>query len=116
MKIWIDAHLSPSIAAWINRNYSSVSATSFFKLGSVAKSDREIFFEARAERAIILTKDDDFVQLLEILGAPPCIIWLRIGNSTNRRVRKVLALRLTQALELFEEGIVLVEITDKSMG
>jgi len=35
MIIWVDAHLSPLIAAWINRNFSSFQAQSVRSLGFV---------------------------------------------------------------------------------
>ena len=57
MTIWLDAQLSPAIA--------------LRDLGLRDATDREIFFEARASDAIVMTKDSDFVRLLEEHGAPP---------------------------------------------
>jgi predicted nuclease of predicted toxin-antitoxin system len=33
MKIWIDAQLSPAIAAWINRTYNNLEAQSVRSVG-----------------------------------------------------------------------------------
>jgi predicted nuclease of predicted toxin-antitoxin system len=39
MKILIDAQLSPSIAAWINRTFDNIDADSAWSLGLSDKSD-----------------------------------------------------------------------------
>jgi predicted nuclease of predicted toxin-antitoxin system len=57
-----------------------------------------------------MTKDSDFVMLLEELGPPPQNIWLTCGNTSNARLRQILANALPQALMLLESGEALVEI------
>jgi predicted nuclease of predicted toxin-antitoxin system len=37
-----------------------------------------------------MTKDSDFVDLVERLGPPPQIIWLTCGNTSNLRLREIL--------------------------
>ena len=49
--------------------------------------DIEIFEAARAENAVIMTKDNDFIDLVYRLGTPPQILWLTCGNVTNRNLR-----------------------------
>ena len=73
MKIWIDAQLSPALAPWLSDTFA-VEAFSVQRLGLRDASDEKIFFAARAEKAIMITKDRDFVQLLERLGPPPKVI------------------------------------------
>ncbi len=46
MKIWIDAQLSPAIAAWINRTYEDIEAQSVRAVGLRDALDPEIFEEA----------------------------------------------------------------------
>jgi predicted nuclease of predicted toxin-antitoxin system len=60
---------------------------------------------------VILTKDADIVRLLEAKGPPPAIVWLTCGNTSNARLREVLAPRLTRALTLMEQGESLIEIS-----
>ena len=109
MTIWLDAQLSPAIAAWITAQYS-VPAVALRDLGLRDATDREIFFAARTSDAIVMTKDSDFVRLLEINGTPPKIIWLTCGNTSNDRLKEILAGTLAKALELLESGEHLVEI------
>lgn len=101
MIIWVDAQLSPSIAAWISSNFS-VTATALRDLGLRDATDRVIFFAARGASAILLTKDGDFLRLLDELGSPPKIIWLTCGNTSNARLKEILTNTLPQALSLLQ--------------
>jgi predicted nuclease of predicted toxin-antitoxin system len=68
--LWIDAQMSPAIAASVSVNFS-VSAVALRDLGLRDATDREIFFAAREASAILITKDSDFLRLLDELGSPP---------------------------------------------
>jgi predicted nuclease of predicted toxin-antitoxin system len=110
MTIWVDAHLSPGIANWISKTLG-IEAIALRDLGLRDAEDTEIFDAARAQKAIMMTKDSDFVDLVERLGPPPQIIWLTCGNTSNARLRNILSEILPRALELLESGEVLVEIS-----
>jgi predicted nuclease of predicted toxin-antitoxin system len=111
MKIWIDAQMSPSIAAWISSNFS-VSAVAIRDIGLRDSEDKEIFEVAKRESVVVMTKDSDFVLLLEKYGAPPQIIWVTCGNTSNYRLREILSNTLPRALELLGSGERLVEISN----
>lgn len=112
MILWIDAQLSPSLAAWISASFS-VDAISVQRLGLRDATDRAIFDAARAANAIVLTKDHDFVALLNRFGSPPKVIWLRCGNTSMAALRELLKAVLPRALDLLRSDEVLVEITDQ---
>lgn len=57
-----------------------------------------------------MTKDRDFLTLIERLGSPPQVIWSRCGNTSNLRLKELLAQTLPQAL--LQAGEPLVEISD----
>lgn len=57
-----------------------------------------------------MTKDSDFVLLLDRLGAPPQVIWITCGNTSNVRLQEILTNTLPKALELLKSGEELVEI------
>ena len=109
MKIWVDAQLSPAIATWISSNYAVI-AIAIRDLGLRDAEDKEIFEAARQEKAVVMTKDSDFVQLLDKLGSPPQIIWVTCGNTSNARLKEVLTNTLPKALDLLTFGEKLVEI------
>ncbi len=110
MTIWVDAHLSPAIAIWVANTFG-IEAIALRDLGLRDAEDPEIFEAAKAQKAIMMTKDSDFVDLVERLGSPPQIIWLTCGNTSNARLREILSETLPRALELLRFGEVLVEIS-----
>lgn len=89
MKIWIDAQLSPAIAAWINRTFKDIQAESVRALGLRDATDTEIFEAAKITGAVVMSKDNDFIQLIEQRGEPPKHIWLTCGNTSNYRMRDI---------------------------
>ena len=110
MRIWVDAQISPTIATWISSNYA-VSGVALRDLGLRDAKDKEIFESARQEKAVVMTKDSDFVLLLDRLGPPPQIIWVTCGNTSNARLKEVLTNTLPKALDLLNLGEKLVEIS-----
>ncbi|MDX2286191.1 MAG: DUF5615 family PIN-like protein, partial [Bacteroidia bacterium] len=51
--------------------------------------DRQVWEFARQAQFAIITKDNDFNELSQLLGYPPYVIWIRRGNcSTTARGRK----------------------------
>lgn len=75
MTIWIDAQLPPAIAAWIKSQFE-IDAVAIRELGLRDAEDLEIFTAAKNANVAVLTKDTDFVLLLDRYGPPPQIIWL----------------------------------------
>lgn len=110
MTIWVDAHLSPGIASWISSTLG-IEAIALRDLGLRDAEDTEIFEAAKAQQAIVMTKDSDFVDLVERIGSPPQIIWLTCGNTSNARLRYILSEMLPRSLELLKSGEALVEIS-----
>lgn len=108
--IWIDAHLSPAIATWVTSTFG-VTALALRDIGLRDAEDPEIFEAAKSQEVIFMTKDSDFVDLVERLGSPPQIIWLTCGNTSNARLQEILSATLVQALELLQAGEKLVEIS-----
>ncbi len=88
-EIWIDAQLSPGMAVWLGPLLATV-AHPLRDLGLRDADDAVIFARARAAQAVILTKDADFLLLLDRHGPPPRVIWLTCGNTTNDRLRELL--------------------------
>jgi predicted nuclease of predicted toxin-antitoxin system len=46
--------------------------------------DGDIWDYAVRHQAVLVTKDEDFVERFRRCGNGPVIVWLRIGNSSNR--------------------------------
>jgi len=109
MTLWLDAQLSPRIVLWINE-LLAIAAAPVRDLGQRNSTDEEIFMAAREAGAIVVTKDSDFVRLLEQRGSPPKVIWLTCGNTSEEALRSIFASALPEAIRLLESGEELVEI------
>jgi predicted nuclease of predicted toxin-antitoxin system len=62
----------------------------------------------------VISKDRDFVELIERLGPPPQVIWLTCGNTSNANLQSILIVTLPKAVALLQAGESLVEITGRS--
>ena len=113
MNIWIDAQLSPTLASWLSEQFE-VTGQSVRSLGLRDAEDTEIFEAARIASAVVMTKDKDFVELVTRLGAPPQVLWITCGNSSNRRLREILMETMEEAILLLEKGESIVEISSRS--
>lgn len=107
--VWIDAQLPPQIAPWIGA-YFAIEALTLRDLGLRDADDINIFLAARAANAVVMTKDSDFIALLDRHGPPPQVIWLTCGNTSNARLPAILLTTLPQALVLLAAGERLIEI------
>jgi predicted nuclease of predicted toxin-antitoxin system len=111
MTIWLDAQLAPSLAIWITLRFG-VETRPVRDLNLREAEDEVIFRAAAHDGIVVMTKDDDFVRLLERLGPPPQIIWLRCGNTSNAYLRRLLGDIFSDVLELLRAGEPLVEVAD----
>jgi len=75
-------------------------------------TDRIIFDAAREAGAVIVTKDNDFAQMIKRMDPPPQILWITCGNTSNARLREVLQTALPAAFDLLEHGEPFVEISN----
>ena len=112
LRVWVDAQLPPVMARWLGE-HPGVEATHTFALGLLAASDTVIFEAARAAGAVVVTKDADFVDLLDRRGPPPQVVWVTTGNVTNAGLRTLVAAAWPRAIELLRAGEPLVEVGDR---
>lgn len=107
--IWLDAHLSPRVAPWMRETLGH-DAAALREIGLRDAEDDVIFKRAKEDKVILLTKDKDFVDLVNRLGPPPSVIWLRCGNTSEARLKQILTDHLEEALKFLKSGDHLVEI------
>lgn len=110
MTIWVDAQLSPALARWISVTLG-IPAHAVRDLGLRNAKDPEIFQAARQAGVVVMSKDRDFVELVERLGPPPQVRWLTCGNTTTAWLKHALASEPPRARQLLERGERIVEIT-----
>jgi predicted nuclease of predicted toxin-antitoxin system len=109
--LWLDAQISPVMAVWLRMRFD-VDALPVRDLGLRDAEDPEIYAAAREANAVVMTKDSDFVEMLERYGPPPQILWLRSGNTTNTRLKQLLTQAFPAVWEMIQRGEPLVEIGD----
>lgn len=61
--------------------------------GMATADDRTVWDYAAARGLVVVSKDADFIRLSAMLGPPPKVIWLRIGNGPTRDVVTLLQAR-----------------------
>lgn len=66
---------------------------------------------ARDHGFVIVTKDDDFLDLAAHYGPPPVVIWLKLGNCSNARVLAALQSQQVVIAEMVAAGQVGVHRT-----
>ncbi len=59
-------------------------------LGLLGASDETVWRAAAEHGCILITKDEDFHRLSVLRGAPPKVIWLRLGNCTTDEIERLL--------------------------
>ena len=79
MKLLFDQHMSFRIVRALQPLFPEARHLRFFNL--VHCSDSEIWEFAKKNGYAIVTKDSDFHQSSLVFGAPPKVIWLKIGNT-----------------------------------
>ena len=57
---------------------------------------------ARENDFVIVTKDADFSDRSALLGYPPKVIWIRLGNCTTSEIESVLRTRYDEIVSLGE--------------
>ena len=59
-------------------------------LGAGGAADLVVCQLARDHGCLLVTKDEDFHRLSVLRGAPPKVVWLRVGNCTTHDVAELL--------------------------
>lgn len=108
--LWIDAQLPPALATWLAEWGSG--ARHVADLGMLTTPDAAIFAAARDSAAIAVTKDEDFVRLLEAHGPPPQVVWVTVGNVRNVRLRVLFERHWPEVRAQLLAGEPLVELSE----
>ncbi len=88
MKLLFDENLSPTLS----RRLADIFPDSFHvrDVAMMATDDTLVWDYAKANELIIVSKDADMHDLSLVLGNPPKVIWLRLGNCSTRQVEELI--------------------------
>lgn len=106
MKFLIDAQLPPALCRWLEARGHE--AEHVFDVGLIDAPDATIADRAEATGAVLVSKDEDFL----ILRLPDrfILLWLRIGNATNRALDAWLSTRWPIVETMMAAGERLIEV------
>jgi predicted nuclease of predicted toxin-antitoxin system len=88
LKLLLDQNLSYKLVSELEPTFPGSSHV--FRLGLDQAPDTELREYAALREFTLVTKNTDLVDLCVLRGAPPKIVWLRLGNCTTELVREVL--------------------------
>src|SRR5258708_5941870 len=89
MKLLLDANISWRLAAKLKLHFDECLHVDNVGLNIPAK-DTEIWNYALTNQLIIITNDEDFLNLVNIKGFPPKIALLKTGNQSNSYIETLL--------------------------
>jgi predicted nuclease of predicted toxin-antitoxin system len=108
VNILIDAQLPPSLARMLMS--AGHQARHVREVGLRNATDRTIWDYAVRERAVIVTKDEDFALRRLHVSDGPTIVWLRIGNSSTSALQRRLMPLLPEIERMATMGDVVIEV------
>ena len=88
MKLFFDQNISFRIIARLEEIFPG--STQVARLGIEGSSDLSLWNYAKENGFTIVTFDADFIDIATLKGAPPKIIWLRMGNSSTAEIADIL--------------------------
>lgn len=91
MKLLIDENLSYRLVKQLQEYFPGSEQVK--RLGLATSRDTAIWDFARQHDFIILTQDEDFLDLSLTRGAPPKVVLLRTGNLPSKQVVSLLSSR-----------------------
>ena len=59
-------------------------------LGQGGASDAKVWTLAKEHQAILVSRDDDFRAMAVLVGPPPKVVWLNVGNVRTEQVATLL--------------------------
>lgn len=88
MKLLLDQNISYKLVSRLGDVYPG--STHVRQLGLEEADDLAVWNYARENDFVIVSKDEDFHQRSFLSGAPPKVVWLRLGNCTTQDIEDAL--------------------------
>lgn len=81
MRLLFDENLSEALLAPLSDLFPN--SLHVRSLGAGGASDATVWALAQRHACVLVTRDEDFLRLSVLRGAPPKVVWLAVGNCTN---------------------------------
>ena len=92
MTLLFDQNLSRRLPRLLSSEYPR--SEQVVGAGLIGADDRTVWDHAASRGLAVVSKDSDFRDLARLLGPPPQVVWLRVGNATTAVVAALLRDRL----------------------
>ncbi len=91
MKLLFDENLSPRLVPLLAVEFPG--SQHVRNVGLAAAADSAVWSYAAAQGLVIVSKDSDFQHRALLLGHPPKVVWVRLGNCSTAAVAALLRTR-----------------------
>lgn len=108
MRFLVDAQLPPALAHLL-REHGHV-AEHVVDIGPADARDRDLWSYALENQAVIITKDEDFADLVATGEDAPTIVWVRVGNTRRAALLSWFEPLIDQIVDMVEAGQRLIEL------
>ncbi len=100
MRLLFDENLSPQLVRLVADLFPE--SLHVRDVGLKSADDPVVWQYAKENRLIIVSKDSDLHQRSFVLGHPPKLVWIRLGNCSTSDVERLLR-RSFAAIAIFQE-------------
>lgn len=109
MRFLVDAQLPPALVQLLREHDHE--AEHVTEIGPPDASDRAIWRYALEQGAVIVTKDEDFADMVAIGGREcPAVVWVRVGNTRRAALLAWFELLIDRIVEMVDSGDRLIEL------
>ncbi len=104
----VDAQLPPKLAQFLEKQGHNAKHVS--EIGLTDAPDTSLWELASRMGQTIVTKDADFAMRRRLALSGPPVVWIRLGNTSNRALIEFLGPVLSEIVSAIEAGETLVEV------
>ena len=102
MRLLLDENLSVRLVDLLSESYPGSSHVT--AEGLAGAPDEALWAHAARHGFALVTKDEDFHRLSVLRGAPPKVIWIRLGNCATADVARLLLFRAAQIADFVADA------------
>jgi predicted nuclease of predicted toxin-antitoxin system len=108
VRFLIDAQLPPALARLLASRGHVAEHVNDIGLGDA--SDRALWRYAIEHEAVLVTKDEDFSDMLLLSGKSPIVVWIRVGNTRRQALLESFDPLIDRIVALVAAGNRLIEL------
>ena len=108
VRFLVDAQLPPALARLLEEHGHV--AEHVTEIGPADAPDRDLWLYALEHGAVLVTKDEDFADMVATGAEAPSVVWIRVGNTRRAALLAWFEPLIDQIVEMVSEGSRLIEL------